>query len=238
MNIKRIFESKGIWQPAIIIALIAVIVSIIGILVAQEANRYSEEANGYSKEANKIAKESYTISNEIFKTKAIPRLIVFPMEAKFYTPENPEAPGQVKINLSAMIENLSETNAMQVAINFETKDWYEHKTNLFNIYKEAHGPTPHILSLPKNSRLFYPSYAPDAPASGESGFLNQNKPFKVKITLYWKDINDNEYVYVGFYDLKSAPLPNNENRLYFQPVSTYDSVNDGDLAWEYAKKSL
>lgn len=97
-------------------------------------------------------------------------------------------------------------------------------------------PIPHFLSLPKNSRFFYPSYAPDAPASGESGFVSQDKPFKLKLTLYWKDVNNNEYVYVGFYDLKSARLPNNENQLYFQPISAYDSVKDGIVAWDNAEK--
>ena len=89
-------------------------------------------------------------------------------------------------------------------------------------------PIPHILSLPKNSQILYPSYAPDAPASGEAGFISQNKQLKVKISLYWQDVNDKEYVYVGFYDLKRAVLPNNENQLYFQPISTYDSIKDGN----------
>ena len=99
-------------------------------------------------------------------------------------------------------------------------------------------PIPHILSIPKNSRLFYPSYAPDAPASGEEGFVNQDKPFKLKLCVYWKDINEKEYVCVGFYDLKFTTLPNNENQLYFQPLSFYDSIKDGDKAWDYEEKVL
>lgn len=227
MGIKQFFKSKNI-QSAFIAAVIAAVISTIGILVNYNL----------VKESNALAKEANNISKEIFKSKNIPRVIASPISAKFYIPEQPEVPGQVKINISAMIENLSEVNAREVAINFETKDWYEHKTSLFDIYKESNMPILHILSLPKNSRILYPSYAPDAPSSGEDGFVNQNKPFKVKITLYWKDINNKEYVYVGLYDLKSTILPNNERQLYFQPINTYDSVKDKNLAWDYAKKTL
>ena len=66
----------------------------------------------------------------------------------------------------------------------------------------------------------------------------QDKPFKLKLTLSWKDTNGNKYVYVGFYDLKSAPRPDGNYMLYFQPVSTYDSVKDGQIAWDYAKQEL
>jgi len=237
MKIKNFFKSKNIQA-----ALIAATISLIGILVSrsmvEEANKLSKEANKYAKEANEIAKKSYDISNEIYKAKEIPRLVARPISAKFYSPETPEAPGQVKINISAMIENLSESNARDIAINFETKDWYDHKTSLFNIYKEANRPIPHISSLPKNSQLFYPSYAPDAPSTGEQGFIGQDKSFKLKLTLYWKDINNKEYVYVGLYDLRSAPLPNNETQLYFQPINTFDNIKDGEIAWEQAKKDL
>ena len=147
-------------------------------------------------------------------------------------------PGQVKIDMSAVIENLSETLARQVSLNFETRDWYDHKTSLFEIYKAAKYPIPHILSLPKSSRIIYPSYAPDAPAGGLQGYLSQDKPFKLKLTLSWKDANDKKYVYVGFYDLKSAPLPDGSYKLYFQPLNTYDSVKDGEAAWNYAQQEL
>lgn len=129
-------------------------------------------------------------------------------------------------------------NAREISINLETEDWYGHKTNWFNIYRDAKLPIPHILTLPKNSSIFYSPYAPDAPSSGEAGFLSQDKPFKLKITLYWKDVNNKKYIQVGFYELKGSRLPNNENLLYFQPLANYDNVNDGEEAWKYEKKSI
>jgi len=241
MNIKNFIKSKNI-QAAIIATTISAIVAIISTIVnydlIEQANNLAIEANTYAKDANIVAKKSYDISNEIFKSKEIPRLVVSPLSAEFYVPEDPEVSGQVKINLAAIIENLSEVTAREIAINFETEDWYGHKTSLFDIYKTAQRPIPHILSLPKNSRLLYPSYAPDAPSTGEHGFVNQEKPFKLKLTLYWKDVNSKEYVYVGFYDLKSSRLPNSKNQLYFQPINTYDSIKDTDEAWDYAKQSL
>ncbi len=181
--------------------------------------------------ANQLARKTYTAEH-------IPRLIVSPLTVRFYPPDVPETAGQVKIEISPIIENVSEAAAREVTLNFETKDWYGHKTSLFKIYEEAKHPVPHILSLPKNSRMVYPSYTPDAPASGLAGFLNQEKPFDLKLTLSWKDVDGKEYVYVGFYILKNAPLPAGEQRLYFQPLSTYDSVKDGELAWKNAKHEL
>ena len=208
-------------------ALISAIVSAIGIVV-----NYS-----LITQANDTAAKALKISDDIYKSKEIPRLKATPLHAYFYTPTAPEAPGQVKINISAMIENLSEVSAREASINFETEDWYGHKTDLFDIYKQSKMPIPHILTIPKNSQIFYPSYSPDAPASGLDGFLSRNKPFKVKVVIYWKDINDKRYVQVGFYTLESGDLPNGEKLLYFQPVEIYDSVTDNDKAWQYAKNS-
>ena len=213
-------------------------VTFLTLLLATCAGYNGCVANRRANEANLIAKSSLDISNEVHKTKDIPRLTVSPLGAQFYIPTNPEVPGQVKIDMSAIIENLSETPAREVALNFETKDWYGHKTSLFEIYKSANHPIPYILSLPKTSRMTYPSYAPDAPAGGLQGYLNQDKPFKLKLTLSWEDTNDKKYVYVGFYDLKSAPLPDGNYRLYFQPLSTYDSVKDGEAAWAYTQQEL
>ena len=233
---KQIFNFKSVTIRAVWISVvISALISSISLLINSSLTK---EANTLSKEANKTAEKSFDIADKIYKSKDIPRLITFPVSAEFYTPDKPEVPGQVKINISAIIENLSEVSAREISINFETEDWYGHKTNLFDIYKETNLPIPHFLSLPKNSRLLYPSYAPDAPASGESGFVAQDKPFKLKLILYWKDINDEKYVYVGFYDLKSTRLPNDENRLYFQPIDTYDNIKDGDIAWNNAKKQF
>ncbi len=213
-------------------------VTCLTLLLAVWAGCNGYVANHRVDEANRIAKSSLDIASEAHKTRDIPRLTVSPLGAQFYTPEYPEVPGQVKINMSAIIENLSETPARQVALNFETRDWYDHKTSLFEIYKAAKHPIPHMLSLPKSSRVTYPSYAPDAPAGGLQGYLSQDKPFKLKLTLSWKDTNDKKYVYVGFYDLKSALLPDGSYMLYFQPLNTSDSVKDGEAAWTYAQQEL
>jgi len=202
------------------------------------ANRIAGKSTVIAQEANDIAEESLVIAREVHKSKDIPRLVAHPLGVRFYVPSNPEVPGQVKIDMSAIIENLSETDARHVSINFETLDWYDHPTSLFEIYKERNHPVPHILSLPKGSRFIYPSYAPDAPSSGETGYLGQDKPFKLKLSVYWKDINEKEYVHVGVYDLKAAPLPDGRNMLYFNPIETFDSVKDGDVAWERAKGSI
>ncbi len=190
--------------------------------------------NGYI--SNQTAKESLRISSEVYKSKNIPRLLATPLSAKFYVPEN-AVPGQVKIDMSAVIQNLSETDARSVSLNFETEDWTGFQTSLFKIYRDARQPIPHFLLVPKNSQLIYPSYAPDVPATGEAGFVNQDKSFKLKLTLYWEDINDQKYVYVGFYELRSALLPNGKRLLYFQPISTFDSVKDKEAAWNHAKQT-
>lgn len=243
-KIKKFFDFKSVnIRAALITAIPSIIIAIISSAIlfisSCNNNKLATAANSLSDKANQTASKSFEIANEIYKSKEIPRLIAAPLAPKFYVPENPEVSGQVKINLSAIIENLSEVSAREVAINFETEDWCGHKTSLFDIYKEAKCPIPHLLSLPKNSRLEYPSYyRPDAPASGENGFVTQDKPFRLKLTLYWKDINDKKYVYIGFYELKNAVLPDNENQLYFQPVNTYDNVKDGDIAWDYADKKF
>ena len=227
------------------LTLLTIVFSVFGIRngcvanrVAHKSTQVAQEANAIARDANKISKESFNIASEVYKSKDIPRLVVFPLTAQFYVPEKPEVPGQVKIDMSAMIENLSEANARDVALNFETEDWYGHGTSLFQIYQEMKQPIPHIASLPKNSRFPYPSYAPDAPATGEAGFVSQNKPFKLRLTLYWKDINYKDYVYVGFYQLKSSQLLNGTHQLYFQPVNIFDSVKDGQSAWDRAKQPL
>lgn len=224
---KKFFDSATFKSTAISV--------LVAIAIGLFSYKVSQEANEIARKANETAQASYNIANEVYKSKDIPRLKASPLQARFYVPDKPEAAGQVKINFGVVIENLSETNAKDISINFETEDWYGHKTNLFNIYKEAGMPVPHILTLPKNSNVFYPSYAPDAPASGEAGFLAQDKPFKLKISLYWQDINDAKYVQVGFYELKGTRTPNAEALLYFQPLSNYDSVNDGAKAWDQEK---
>jgi len=234
MDIKQFLKSRNI-QAALIAGGVSLIMATIGIIVS-----YSQgaETKRIAVEANQIAQKAYTVSSDIYKSKEIPRLKATPLSAKFYIPENPEAKGQVKINFSALIENLSEAIAREVSINFETEDWYGHKTSLYEIYKNSKRPIPHILTFPKNSSMLYPSYAPDAPSAGEQGFVSQDKPFRIKITVYWKDVNSKEYIYVGYYDLKYVILPNNEYQLYFQPIANYDSINDGDLAREYAIKKI
>lgn len=228
--IKGFFDFKSINIRA------AYIAAIIPTTIAALALFNSCQNTKLAQKANSQAEKSYALSEAIYNSKDIPRLIVAPLGAEFFTPDKPEVAGQVKINISAIIENMSEVGAKDVSLNFETEDWYGHKTNLFQIYAKM--PIPHFLTIPKNSRLLYPSYAPDAPSSGEQGFIQQEKPFKLKLTLGWKDINNKKYVYVGFYNLKSSLLLNKQAVLYFQPLNTYDSVKDGKIAWEYAEKGL
>lgn len=216
----------------------AYIAAVIPTIIALFSFLNSCQGTKLAKNANSLAERSYALSETIYNSKDIPRLIVAPLSVEFFILSNPEVEGQVKINISAIIENMSEVSAKDVALNFETEDWYGHKTSLFQIYRDAKMPIPHFLTIPKNSRLLYPSYAPDAPSIGEQGFIQQEKPFKLKLILEWKDINNKKYVYVGFYNLKSSLLPNKQAVLYFQPLNTYDSVKDGKVAWENAEKDL
>ena len=209
-----------------------------GIQNGCNANRIARESARSAERANNIASESLTIAKEVHEAKDTPRLVAHPLAVRFYVPDNPETAEQIKIDMSAIIENLSESNARHVKVNFETLDWYDHRTSLFEIYKERQHPVPTVLSLPKGSKFIYPTYAPDAPSSGEAGYLSQDKPFKLRLSVYWKDINDKEYVQVGIYDLKAAPLLDGRNMLYFQPIETFDSVKDGDIAWQRAKGAI
>ncbi len=187
--------------------------------------------------ANETASKSFKINEEIYKAREIPRLVVSPLNVQFYTPEKPQVPGQEKIDISAVFENLSDVPAREISLNFETEDWFGHPTSLFQIYREQKAPIPHIFSLPKGQKLVYPSYAPDIPAAGESGFIQQNKPFRLKLVLHWKDVNDRKYVYVGFYTLKPSPW-GDRHLFYFQPLNAYDSVKDDDTAWKYATEGV
>lgn len=219
---------------AITVAVIGAIVALIGTAVNCSMVKQS---NKTAKLALAEAKKTFNLYNDIYKLKEIPRLQVYPIGAKFYIPTKPEVPGQVKIAIGAMIESHSEANAKDIAINFETRDWYNHHTSLFQIYKDAKQPIPHIASLAGGTKLPYPSYAPDAPASGEAGYISQDKPFLLKLTLYWKDNNNKEYSYVAFYKLEYNRLYDGLY-LYFSRIEDYDSVNDGKKAFEYAEKSL
>jgi hypothetical protein len=221
--VKVLKEGTPKWVTILTIALAAW-----GVSNGCNANRIANQSAATAETANHIANQSLTIAREVHQAKDIPRLVAHPLDARFYVPTNPEAPGQVKIDMGAIIENLSETDARHVSINFGTLDWYDHRTSLYEIYKERKHPCPIILSMPKGSRFVYPPYAPDAPSSGESGYVNQDKPFKLKLSVYWKDINEKEYVRVGVYDLKAASRPDGKNRLYFQPIETFDSVKDGE----------
>lgn len=230
--IKEFFAFKSVnIRAAYIVAIIPTIIAVLALFNSCQNTKLAQKANAQ-------AEKSYVLSEAIYNSKDIPRLIVAPLGAEFFIPDKPEVVGQVKINISAIIENMSEVSAKDVSLNFETEDWYGHKTNLFQIYRDTKMPIFHFLTIPKNSRLLYPSYAPDAPSSGEQGFIQQEKPFKLKLTLEWKDINNKKYVYVGFYNLKSSLLPNKQVVLYFQPLNTYDSVKDGEIAREYAEKGL
>lgn len=231
-TIKRFFDFNSVnIRAAYIAALIPTIIALFSLHNSCRSTRIAENATS-------VAEKSYKLSETIYKSKDIPRLIAAPLGAEFFIPAKPEVEGQVKISISAVIENLSEVSARDVSLNFETEDWYGHKTNLFQIYKEAKMPVLHFMTLPKNSRILYPSYAPDAPASGEQGFIQQEKPFKLKLTLEWSDINNKKYVYVGFYNLKHSLLPSKQVVLYFQPLNTYDSVKDGRIAWDRAVESF
>lgn len=120
MNIKQFFNFKSVTvKAAFLAAAISAIISLISLGVNCSLTK---EANRLSKKANETAKKSFDIADKIYKSKDIPRLIASPVSAKFYVPEKPEAPGQVKINISAIIENLSEVSAREVSINFETED--------------------------------------------------------------------------------------------------------------------
>ncbi len=229
----KILREKTPWW----VTLLTIAFAAWGVRNGCSANRIARESAGTAREANEIAGRSFAIAREVHEAKDIPRIVAYPFGVRFYVPTNPEVPGQVKIDMSAIIENLSEADARHVKVNFETQDWFDHRTSLFQIYEERKHPIPHILSLPKGSRFIYPSYAPDAPSGGEAGYLGQEKPFKLKLCVYWKDINEKEYVHVGFYELKAAPLLDGQNMLYFQPVETYDSIKDGDVAWNRAKPS-
>ncbi len=221
-------------KAAVISALISGTITLVGV-------RYSsigtKESNRIAKEALDESKKTSTLYNDIYKQKEIPRLEVYPTNVDFYIPDSPEVAGQVKIKIGTVIKNLSEANAKGISLNIETMDWYDHYTNWLDIYKNNKLPIPHIASLPKNADLIYPSYIPDAPASGKNGYINQDKPFLSKLTLSWKDNNNKEYVYVAFYKLDYSRLIDNVF-LYFSRIEDSDSVIDGQKAWDYAKLNL
>lgn len=208
-------------KAALVSAIVAGGISLIGVWI-----NYSGV-----KEATQIANKSFNVANKIYQTQDIPRLIANPRAPKFYTPKG-GVPGQKKLGIGVIIESFSEVKAIGVSLDVETEDWTGHKTSLFDIYKKAKEPILHILSFPKNARLEWDYYyKPDIPASGKTGFLSQEKPFKVKLILRWKDINEKEYIYVGIYHLKHR----RGTSVYFSPISNYDSIKDGEKAWEFAK---
>lgn len=237
-----------IMKTTLISAMMAGIISLIGFsinsdlvkksnVIANDASLKAGKANTIAKSALAETKKMNKIYEDIYKLKDIPRLEVYPIGAEFYVPIKPEVPGQVKINIGVVIENHSEANAKSIAINFETRDWYNHPTSLFQIYGDAGQPIPHIASLAGGTKFLYPSYVPDAPASGEAGYISQDKPFLLKLTLRWKDNNNKKYSYVAFYKLEHSRLIDKVH-LYFSQIEDYDSVNDGHKAFEYAEKSL
>lgn len=221
-------------KAALISGLISGLITLIGIYVN---SKDTKQANEIARAALNESKKTADLYSDIYKQKDIPRLEVYPISVKFYIPDKPEVPGQIKISIGTIIKNLSEANAKDISLNLETKDWYDHYTNWFNIYKDAKLPIPHIASLAKNTEIIYPSYAPDTPSAGEDGYVNQDKPFLLKITLSWKDNNNKEYVYVAFYRLEHSRLVN-DIFLYFSKIEAYDSVIDGRKAWEESEISL
>lgn len=221
-------------KAAVTSAIISGVISLIGVYINF---RSTKEVAKIAKDALNESKKMSTLSSDIYKQKEIPRLEAYPINVDFYSPTNPEAEGQVKIKIGTIIKNLSEANAKGISLNIETKDWYDHYTNWLDIYRDNKLPIPHIASLPKNTDLMYPSYIPDAPASGKNGYISQGKPFLSKLTLYWKDNNNKEYVYVAFYRLDFSRLIDNVF-LYFSRIEEHDSVIDGQKAWDYAKLSL
>ncbi|GEM_PF-5216571 len=215
-------------------AILGAIITVIGFIIT---GIFSCQANRLSKEALKLSKDNASFINDITKLKDLPRLEVYPIGVQFYTPTPQEVPGQVKIAINTHIKNLSEANAKAIALNIETKDWFDHYTNWFDVYKEINLPIPHIASLGPNTELPYPGYAPDAPNSGEAGYISQANPLLLKLTLYWNDNNNKKYVYVAFFKLNYSRLSNG-NYLYFAKIESYDSVIDSDKAWTFSKKSL
>ena len=215
----------------------AVILGVVSLICSYFTFIGMKEATKIAKDALNESKKMAALSNDVYKQKEIPRLEVYPISVDFYTPASPEVAGQVKIKIGTIIKNLSEANAKGVSLNIETKDWYDHCTNWFNIYKEIKLPIPHIASLSKNSELIYPSYTPDAPSSGKEGYVNQDKPFLVKLILYWRDNNNKDYLYMAIYKLDHSRLVDNIF-LYFSQIEAYDSVIDGQKAWDYAKLDL
>ena len=221
-------------KAALISALISGLISLIGVSVNYQS---AKKANEIAQTALDESKKTVAFYNDISKQKDIPRLEAYPISVGFYTPDKPEAAGQVRIHIGTIIKNLSEANAKHISLNLETKDWYGHCTNWFEVYKSYKFPIPKITSLAKNADLIFPSYTPDAPSSGEAGYVSQEEPFVLKITLSWQDNNNREYVYVAFYKLEYSRLAD-KVFLYFSKIEDYDSVLNSQKALEYANKSL
>jgi len=208
--------------------------SLTATIAAKDANVISEEANQIAGEANQTAQKALNITEDAHKRKDLPRLVVYPWKVRFLTLKEL---GQVKIDMSAVYENVGEVTAKDVTLNFETKDWYNHKTSLFQVHKDQNKPVRPLISMPRSSRVFYPSYAPDVPAGGSGEFIQRDGPFTLKLVLRWKDVNDIEYVYVGVYALRQGGIAPQEY-FYFEPVHTFDSVNDGDVTWQFAEEGF
>ncbi len=211
--------------------ILTAICAIAGICLAYEANKLATEAN-------KIAHDTEARSINLYKAKELPRLIPYPLNPRFYVPTNPEVPGQVRFDMGVVMQGQNDTTSLNARLNIETRDWTGFKTNLHEISKAQGIPNPVFSSISRNSPVIYPSYSPDAPASGAAGFVNQDKPFKVKLVLEWEDVNREKYLYVGFWDLKHAALPDKKYLFYFTPTENYESVLDGQIAWQEAKRDL
>lgn len=127
-------------------------------------------------------------------------LSVHPGKFTVYHPTKPQVPGQTKARIEAVTQAKNSNLAKNVEIIFTILDDGTGRTADSKEWDIEVGQ-----KAPKQT-MIYPdkqitTWTPDVPNDMKPIALNRKNPFKLKLTLFWQDIDDTNHQVVSFSEL-------------------------------------
>ena len=149
---------------------------------------------------------------------------VTPSQFHFYKPDNPQVPGQEKVNIKIQLTNQGGSGYCHtVHARFFADDGTGHRTDS-DAWNAAMG-TPELYTFdgigPLQEREV--SWQPDVPPGAVEMYKTGRAIFKLAVYVTWQDIAHYKYEYLSFWE---ARYNKELDTFVLEPKETYNSLHD------------